>query len=311
MEVLIFGIKVTVDPVAFTLTLGDRHWDIYWYGVIIATGFLLALIYGMTNAKRFGLDLNRMLDVVLVTTPVAILCARTYYVIFDGVKLESIADFFGFGESSGIAGLAIYGGVIGAFVTGAIMCLICKINILDMFDIAAIGFLIGQGIGRWGNFINQEAYGDFTGSSWWGMQSERTIREMGEEGLVHPCFLYESIWCIIGFIVLHYFSKKRKFSGQIILSYCAWYGFGRAFIELLRTDSLMIGGLKVSALLSFALCIGAVTALTVILRRLKENDTDVEYTQVFAQQFEDESVQIEEDETSESDLKEIEDDKDN
>ena len=91
MEVLIFGIKVTVDPIAFTLTLGDKHWDIYWYGVIIATGFLLALIYGMTNAKRFGLDLNKMLDVVLVTTPIAILCARTYYVIFDGVKLESIA----------------------------------------------------------------------------------------------------------------------------------------------------------------------------------------------------------------------------
>lgn len=280
MEVLIFGIKVTVDPVAFTLTLGDRHWDIYWYGVIIATGFLLALIYGMTNAKRFGLDLNRMLDVVLVTTPVAILCARTYYVIFDGVKLESVADFFGFGESSGIAGLAIYGGVIGAFVTGAIMCLICKINILDMFDIAAIGFLIGQGIGRWGNFINQEAYGDFTGSSWWGMQSERTIREMGEEGLVHPCFLYESIWCIIGFIVLHYFSKKRKFSGQIVLMYGVWYGFGRAFIELLRTDSLMLGNIRVSSLLSFLLCIAAATLLVVFSRKAAVNN-DGTYENVF------------------------------
>ena len=280
MEVLIFGIKVTVDPVAFTLTLGDRHWDIYWYGVIIATGFLLALIYGMTNAKRFGLDLNRMLDVVLVTTPVAILCARTYYVIFDGVKLESVADFFGFGESSGIAGLAIYGGVIGAFVTGAIMCLICKINILDMFDIAAIGFLIGQGIGRWGNFINQEAYGDFTGSSWWGMQSERTIREMGEEGLVHPCFLYESIWCIIGFIVLHYFSKKRKFSGQIVLMYGVWYGFGRAFIELLRTDSLMLGNIRVSSLLSFLLCIAAATLLVVFSRKSAVNNNGT-YESVF------------------------------
>ncbi|MBO5020373.1 MAG: prolipoprotein diacylglyceryl transferase [Clostridia bacterium] len=280
MEVLIFGIKVTVDPVAFTLTLGDRHWDIYWYGVIIATGFLLALIYGMTNAKRFGLDLNRMLDVVLVTTPVAILCARTYYVIFDGVKLESVADFFGFGESSGIAGLAIYGGVIGAFVTGAIMCLICKINILDMFDIAAIGFLIGQGIGRWGNFINQEAYGDFTGSSWWGMQSERTIREMGEEGLVHPCFLYESIWCIIGFIVLHYFSKKRKFSGQIVLMYGVWYGFGRAFIELIRTDSLMLGNIRVSSLLSFLLCIAAATLLVVFSRKAAVNN-DGTYENVF------------------------------
>ncbi len=281
MEVLIFGIKVTVNPVAFTLTLGDKHWDIYWYGVIIATGFLLALIYGMINAKRFGLDLNRMLDVVLVTTPVAILCARTYYVIFDGEKLQSVADFFGFGESSGIAGLAIYGGVIGAFVTGAIMCLVCKINIFDMFDIAAIGFLIGQGVGRWGNFINQEAYGDFTGSSWWGMQSERTIREMGEEGLVHPCFLYESIWCILGFIVLHYFSKKRKFSGQIALMYGVWYGFGRAFIELLRTDSLMLGNIKVSSLLSFLLCIASATLLVIFSRKAAVNNNGSAYDEVF------------------------------
>lgn len=280
MEVLIFGIKLTVDSIAFTVTLGDRHWDIYWYGVIIATGFLLALIYGMTNVKRFGLDLNRMLDVVLVTTPVAILCARAYYVIFDGVKLESISDFFGFGESSGIAGLAIYGGVIGAFVTGALMCLIRKVNIFDMFDIAAIGFLIGQGVGRWGNFINQEAYGDFTGSSWWGMQSERTISEMGGEGLVHPCFLYESLWCIAGFFVLHHFSKKRKFSGQIVLMYGVWYGFGRAFIELLRTDSLMLGNIRVSSLLSFVLCITSAVLLTVLSRKAKVDDSK-EYAEIF------------------------------
>lgn len=281
MEVVIFGIKLTVNPVAFTITLGEKYWDIYWYGVIIATGFLLALIYGMTNAKRFGLDLNRMLDVVLVTTPVAILCARTYYVIFDGVKLTSVADFFGFGESSGIAGLAIYGGVIGAFVTGAVMCLIRKVKILDMFDIAAVGFLIGQGIGRWGNFINQEAYGDFTGSSWWGMQSERTISEMGGEGLVHPCFLYESIWCILGFFLLHFISKKRKFSGQLVLTYGVWYGFGRGFIELLRTDSLMLGNIRVSSLLSFLLCIASATLLIILLKRVKSDDSAQVYADVF------------------------------
>ena len=160
------------------------------------------------------------------------------------------------------------------------MCLVCKINILDMFDIAAIGFLIGQGIGRWGNFINQEAYGDFTGSSWWGMQSERTIREMGEEGLVHPCFLYESIWCIIGVIVLNHFSKKRKFSGQIVLMYGVWYGFGRAFIELLRTDSLMLGNIKVSSLLSFLLCIASATLLVVFSRKAVANNDGV-YEDVF------------------------------
>lgn len=279
-EVVIFGIKLTLSPVAFSIPLGSRHWDIYWYGIIIATGFLLALIYGIKNASRFNLNTDRMLDVVLVATPVAILSARAYYVIFDGEPLGSIGDFFGFGNSSGFSGLAIYGGVIGAFVSGAVMCKIRKVKILDMFDIAAVGFLIGQGIGRWGNFVNQEAYGSFTGSTWWGMESERTVAEMGE-GLVHPCFLYESVWCIAGFFVLNYFSKKRRFSGQISLIYCVWYGFGRAIIELLRTDSLMIGNFRVSCLLSLCICIAGAVLLAVNLRRAAENAKIGDYSTVF------------------------------
>ena len=218
-NVTIFGMHLKLSPIAFTIPIGKGHWDIYWYGIIIATGFLLALIYGLKNAGRYNLNPDRMLDVILVATPIAILSARAYYVIFDGEKLNGISDFFGFGTSSGFAGLAIYGGVIGAFVSGALMCKLRKIKILDMFDVAAAGFLIGQGVGRWGNFVNQEAYGAFTGSSWWGMQSEKTISEMGE-GLVHPCFLYESIWCIAGFFILNHFSKKRRFSGEISLMYC-------------------------------------------------------------------------------------------
>ncbi len=281
MEVIIFGIKLTLNPIAFTIPLGNKHWDIYWYGIIIALGFSLAVIYGMLNAKRFSINTDRMLDVVLVTVPVAILCARAYYVIFDGVPLDGIGDFFGIGDSSGFSGLAIYGGVIGAFVTGAVMCKLRKVRILDMFDLAAIGFLIGQGVGRWGNFINQEAFGGFTGSSWWGMQSANTIRHMGEEGLVHPCFLYESVWCILGFFLLHYFSKKRKYSGQIVLMYCVWYGFGRAFIELLRTDSLMIGNIRVSSLLSFMLCGIAVVLLVIFAKRQGKEKKDSDYREVF------------------------------
>lgn len=279
-NVTIFGIHLKLSPIAFSIPLGSGHWDIYWYGIIIATGFLLALIYGLKNAPRYGLNSDRMLDVILVATPVAILSARTYYVIFDGEKLNGIGDFFGFGTSSGFAGLAIYGGVIGAFAAGAVMCKIRKVKILDMFDVAAAGFLIGQGIGRWGNFINQEAYGAFTGSSFWGMQSEKTVSEMGE-GLVHPCFLYESIWCIAGFFILNHFSKKRRFSGEISLMYCVWYGFGRGFIELLRTDSLMIGNLKVSCLLSFLICIAAFSALAVLRNRYKENSSLADYEEVF------------------------------
>ena len=300
-NVVIFGLRFTLNPIAFSIPLGENHWDIYWYGIIIATGFLLALLYGLKNAKRFDINVDRMLDVVLVTVPVAILCARAYYVIFDGVKINSISEFFGFGDSSGFTGLAIYGGVIGAFVTGAVMCRLRKLNILDMFDLAAIGFLIGQGVGRWGNFMNQEAYGSLTGSDWWGMQSERTVSEVGE-GLVHPCFLYESIWCIIGVILLNYFSKKRKFKGQIILMYCAWYGFGRGFIELLRTDSLMLGGIKVSSLLSFILCISASVLLTVIFNRLKAQNTATEYVNIFSEQEEiTETEEIEEKENEQID----------
>ena len=285
-NVTIFGIDIVLKPIAFSIPIGDGHWDIYWYGIIIALGFMLALIYGITNAKRFGIDNDRMLDVVLVATPVAILCARAYYVIFDGEKLSSFGEFFGFGDSSGFSGLAIYGGVIGAFVSGLIMCKIRKIKFTDMFDLASLGFLIGQGVGRWGNFVNQEAYGSFTGSSFWGMQSERTVYEMGE-GLVHPCFLYESIWCIAGFFIINHLSKNRKFSGETFLMYCAWYGFGRGFIEILRTDSLMLGPIKVSCLLAFLLCIASVTAIIVIRKKLKPQE---EYIEQFAENAEEEIV---------------------
>ena len=300
-EVVIFGIKLTLSPIAFSIPLGSRHWDIYWYGIIIALGFLSALIYGIKNASRFNINTDRMLDVALVATPVAILSARTYYVIFDGEKLNGIGDFFGFGNSSGFAGLAIYGGVIGAFVSGAVMCKIRKVKILDMFDIASIGFLIGQGIGRWGNFVNQEAYGSFTGSTWWGMESTKTIAEMGE-GLVHPCFLYESVWCIAGFFVLNYFSKKRRFSGQISLMYCVWYGFGRAIIELLRTDSLMIGNIRVSCLLSLTICIAGAVLLAINLRRAAENAETGDYITVFAENEEDGNIteEIKEDENEQN-----------
>ena len=285
-DVTIFGIHLTLNPIAFTLPFGGG-WDIYWYGIIIALGFMLAIIYGIKNAPRFNVNTDKMLDVVIVTTPISILCARIYYVIFDGVKLISISDFFGFGTSNGFSGIAIYGAVIGAFACGAVMCKVKKIKIFDMFDLAATAFLIGQGIGRWGNFMNQEAYGTFTGSSWWGMQSNRTIAELGE-GLVHPCFLYESIWCIAGFFVLNHFSKKRRFSGEITLIYCVWYGFERAIVENLRTDSLMIGNIRVSVLVSIIICLAAAVALIVILKNQKATVYDDNYTAI----FEDESSEL-------------------
>ena len=244
----IFGIELTVKEIAFTI----GNFSVYWYGIIIGMGCLLALIYGMKYATRFNLDKDKMLDVVIVTIPVAVLCARLYYCIFDngtGNRINTLKEFFGIGTGAGFSGLAIYGGIIGAFLCGALMCKIKKIKMLDMFDLAAVGFLIGQAVGRWGNFINQEAYGTVTGSNWWGMTSEVTrmdpdIYALGG-GLVHPCFLYESVWCIIGFFLLNHFSKKRKFSGQIFLMYGTWYGFGRFFIESIRTDQLTWGSSRI------------------------------------------------------------------
>ena len=282
MEVTIFGIHLTLNPIAFTIPIGDG-WNVYWYGILIATGFLLAIIYGLKNAKRFEINIDRMLDVVLVTTPVAILCARAYYVLFDpNGSISSFGEFFGFGDSSGFAGLAIYGGVIGAALCGVLMCKLRKINVPDMLDLAALGFLIGQSVGRWGNFINQEAFGTLTGSTWWGMESVNTNAVCGE-GLVHPCFLYESIWCAVGFVLLHILSKKRHFSGEIALGYCAWYGLGRMLIEMLRTDSLMIGPFRVSVLVSLALCAGGVTLIAVIRNRQKTAVTDATYSSQFVE----------------------------
>lgn len=284
-NVTIFGMDFNIDPIAFKLPIGESGWTVYWYGIIIALGFMAAVVYGYFKAPKLGINVDRMLDVILVATPCAILGARTYYVIFDGVKINSVADFFGFG-GSGIAGLAIYGGIIGAVVSGAIMAKLRKVKILDLFDLASIAFLIGQGIGRWGNFCNQEAFGGPTGSSWWGMTSENVVREFKFLGydptaLAHPCFLYESVWCIAGAVVLHILSKKRRFSGETALMYCVWYGFGRAIIETLRTDSLMLGNVKASFVLSVLICIFGIVGLAIGYKRKRVLAADGKYETMF------------------------------
>ena len=281
-HVTIFGIDLTFDSVAFTLPIGDG-WPITWYGILIALGFLLAIIYGIKNAERLGVNTDKMLDVVIVTTPVAIVCARLYYILFDPNRPEDV-EFFG---KDGLSGIGIYGAVIGAFACGAIMCKIKKIKVFDMFDLAAIAFLIGQGIGRWGNFMNQEAFGSPTGSSWFGMTSENVVADFAQKGydptaLAHPCFLYESIWCIAGFFLLHHLSNKRHFSGEITLLYCIWYGFERAIIENFRTDSLMLWGpIRVSVFVSVVLFVGALIALIVIRKKQKTAVTDMDYEAMF------------------------------
>lgn len=308
-NVTIFGIDLKLDPVAFTIPIGSG-WTVYWYGIIIAAGFALAMIYGYRYAKRYNIDVDKMLDVVLVATPCAILGARAYYIIFDGRPLTGgIKEFFGL-DGSGFSGLAIYGGIIGALLSGILMCIIRKVKITDILDLAAVAFLIGQGVGRWGNFMNQEAFGSPTGSSFWGMTSENVasqFRALGysADALAHPCFLYESVWCIAGAILIHHLGKKRHFSGEVGLMYCVWYGFGRGFIEILRTDSLMIGSLKVSSILSFTICVAAVALIAYIRIRMSRKTAESVYEDMFRDElaaaedydtdFEDEASYDEED----------------
>ncbi len=291
-NVSIFGLQFNIDPVAFTIP--GLGWDVYWYGVIIATGFVLALVYAYFNVKRFGLDVDKVIDVVLVAAPVAVLCARLYYVLFDGEKATSIKDVFNF-SGGGFQGLAIYGAVIGALLSGFLMCKIRKVNVLDMFDLAAIGFLIGQGVGRWGNFMNQEAFGANTTLPW-GMYSDTVHNYLvaNQESLaaagisvdpnmaVHPCFLYEFIWCGIGVLLLHLLSRKRRFKGQLILSYGAWYGTGRFFIEGLRLDSLMLGAhIRVSQLLSGLAVVICLVLIGVLWKRSTKNKATEDYVPMF------------------------------
>lgn len=284
--VTMFGFTFELSPVAFTLPIGKDGWSVYWYGIMIALGFLLAFLYGIKRAPKLSVDPDRLLDAVLITTPIAILSARAYYLLF-----YSPATFFKDFLDIHNGGLAIYGGVIGAVIGAVIACKIRKLQLIDCLDVAAPCFLIGQGIGRWGNFFNQEAFGTDTTLPW-GMFSTGSsgtyehIVQMGNAALdpskpVHPCFLYESIWCAIGFILLNYVITRRKFRGQLVLLYGMWYGFGRFLIEGLRTDSLMLGSLRVSQLLSAVIVLAAAAAYIVLWRRTKEKSAEKDYRPVF------------------------------
>lgn len=224
---------------------------IYWYGVLIALGVMLAYFYAYFHRKQYGIDGERMFDVVFVALIGGFFGARLYYCIFAGGY-----NFVTFFTDIRNGGLAIYGGIIGALITGFAMCKIRKVKVLPMFDIASMGFLIGQCIGRWGNFVNQEAFGAAAGSDYlFGMTGTIISGQVEPEALVHPCFIYESLWCLLGFILLHFYSKKlRSFDGEMFLLYCTWYGLGRFFIEGLRTDSLYLGdtGIRVSQLVAAA-----------------------------------------------------------
>lgn len=250
--------------------------QIHWYGLLIALGMLLAVVYACRRCKTFGLTDNDLIDGVLCIVPFAVLCARAYYCIF---QWEAYAD----NPISVLyiwqGGLAIYGGVIGAAIGIVVFALIkkSKVKLTAVLDITALGFLIGQSVGRWGNFINREAFGAETTSF---LRMGLLNKLTGEVTYYHPTFLYESLWNACGFVLLHYLTPKRKYDGQIALGYVAWYGLGRAMIEGLRTDSLYLGPIRVSQLLAAVSCFVAVTVL--IFMAFKKHDPEKLFVNVVA-----------------------------
>ena len=242
------GIEVNPDQVAFNI-FGK---EIYWYGIIIAAGFILAVAYALVRVKSFGLTEDNILDMLFAAVPAAIICARLYYCIFYwDLYADHPVSVFYIWEG----GLAIYGGVIGAVLAVIVFCRVKKLPLGPMLDIGGLGLLIGQLVGRWGNFINREAHGTVTDS----FLKMGIADAYGQVTYYHPTFLYESLWNLLGFVLLHFYSKRRKFDGEVFALYVAWYGLGRAWIEGLRTDSLYLfgTGIRVSQLLAVVSCIGA------------------------------------------------------
>ena len=235
---------------------------IHYYGILIACGLMLAVIYGWKRCRQFGIIQDDITDGVLWIVPFAVLCARAYYCIFqwdEEFARDPISVLYIWN-----GGLAIYGGVIGAVIGVTVYCIFKKIKLPALLDLVALGFLIGQSIGRWGNFFNREAFGAQT-ESFLRMGLYNTVTQTTTYH--HATFLYESLWNAIGFVGLHFLSKKRKYDGQIALGYCAWYGLGRALIEGLRTDSLYLGPFRVSQLLAAISCFAGVLLLLINLFR--------------------------------------------
>ena len=236
--------------------------SIHLYGLLIGLGLMLAVLYGWRRSKQFGIKTDDITDGVLWVVPFAILCARAYYCIFawDQFADDPISVLYIWN-----GGLAIYGGVIGAVIGVAVFCYFKKIKLPALLDLVLLGFLIGQSVGRWGNFFNREAYGAETDIFIrMGLFKDADGNYSNVMHYFHPTFLYESLWNAAGFVMLHFLSKKRQYDGQIALGYALWYGLGRTMIEGLRTDSLMLGDLRVSQILAGVTAIAAAVALFVL-----------------------------------------------
>ena len=286
MEINFPNLGIYLDHVGKNISIFG--FSIAYYGIVIVTGMMIAIWIAQREAKRTGQNPEQYLDLAMIGIAAGILGARIYYVIFawDYYK-DDLLSIFNIRQG----GLAIYGGIIGGFLFGGLACKWRKVPVLPMFDLAAMGFLIGQGCGRWGNFFNQEAFGCNTTLPW-GMYSQATHDYLTSSVVtvpkgvtidpnlpVHPTFLYESIWCFVGLFLLVRYIKKRRFAGDIALRYLVWYGAGRFWIEALRTDSLLLVpsiGLRVSQLVAGIAVVGGVIAEILLTRKFRDKPLMVE-----------------------------------
>ncbi len=266
------GITINVSPTAFKI----GSVEIKWYALCIMLGFALAIVYVLVQGKKQGFKSDTFIDLAIIAMVFGLIGARLYYVLFrlDQYIKDPISILYIWK-----GGLAIYGGVILAVLASFVYCRVKKQPFLKLADIAAPALLIGQGIGRWGNFFNQEAFGVNTGLPW-GMTGNIVAENIRSEAAdikdrfgilldsskpVHPTFLYESLWCLLGVLVLWLFYKKfKKFDGEVALAYCAWYGFERMFVEGLRTDSLILfANIRISQVVAAVTFVTAVVLIIV------------------------------------------------
>ena len=268
------GIKLNIDRVA--VYIGSV--PVYWYGIIIGIGVLLGTCLATAVSRKKQLPKDTILDIVLFGLPVAVICARLYYVIFEwDYYSRHLGEIFNIRNG----GIAIYGGIIGGVITAIVYCRVKKISFAKVADSASFGLLTGQIIGRWGNFFNQEAFGGNTNLPWGmtGSTIAEKLDKLQQQGIavspdlpVHPTFLYESLWNLGVLLVVWYvFAKKHKFDGMEFCTYISLYGLGRLWIEGLRTDSLMLGGVRISQLVAL-MCVLAGASVIVYRVFVQKND---------------------------------------
>lgn len=256
------GISLNISPIAFSI--GDK--PIYWYAIIILTGFLLAILFVLRDCKKYNVKPEQIWDIATIGLVAGIIGARLYYVLFALDEFDSIWEVFQIWNG----GLAIYGGIIAAFISTAIYCKVCKLNILRIFDLCCPGLFIGQAVGRWGNFVNCEVFGGETALPW-GMS-------INGAAPVHPLFIYESLWNVLGLILVMLVRKHNKTNGLAVCFYVGYYSLGRFFLEGMRDTEYILYAIPnvigISQIVALVGVAAAITTSAILIKSTKKSSAN-------------------------------------